>query len=332
MTCTNPKRFHRFTLFAALLLATSFNAARADSACHYLEQASLDLAYAPRSTTPTVDGAINGKPVRMLLDTGSYATFVLREEAESQRLNPERINREVQGVGGRSSVFLVKVKDFAIGGAHATNLRFPVVEMTDHSGIAGIVGADFLLQYDVEIDLAEKRVKLFRADHCQDKALAYWDKDALTVPMKFMPGATNPLVQVSINGVALWALVDSGAHSTVIDLDTARTLGFSNDAPGVTTGGKARGVGAENRTVWHHTFDSFALGDERIEHPRIGVIDSTADYRGRKAHQVLLGRDFLRAHHVLLAQSQMLFYYSYLGGPVFLKDEIDAIGLPRAAP
>lgn len=332
MTCTNQKRFHRFTLFAALVLSTSFSAARADSACRYIEQASLELAPAIRSTAPTVGGAINGKPVRMLLDTGSYATFVLRDEAESQRLSPERINRQVQGVGGMTSLFLVKVKDFAIGDAHAKNLRFPVIETLDNAGMGGIVGADFLLQYDVELNLADKRVKLFRADHCQDKALAYWDQDAMTVPMKFTPESTTPLVPVSINGVALWALVDSGADGTIIDLDTARKLGFSEDAAGVTPGGKAHGIGTETRTLWRHTFDSFAIGDELIRHPRIGVIDNTADLRSRKEHQVVLGRDFLSSHHVLLAQSQMLFYYSYLGGPVFLKDEIDAIKLPRAAP
>jgi predicted aspartyl protease len=331
MTRATQKRIG-FTLVAALLLSASFTQARADSACHYIEQASLDISPPPQSTVPTVSGEINGKPVKMLLDTGSYGTLVLRAEADRQNLNPERINRQVQGVGGRTSLFLVKVKDFAIGNAHVKNVRFPVVDALENSVLGGIVGADFLMQYDVELDFAEKRVKLFRADHCQDKALAYWDKDASTVPMKFTPSSTNPLVQVTINGVALWALVDTGAPSTVIDLDIARKLGFSTEAPGVTTGGKARGIGSETRTLWHMTFDSFAIGDELIQRPRLGVMDNPDDYRGRKEHHVILGRDFLRSHHVLLAQSQMLMYYSYLGGPVFLKDEIDAIRLPRAAP
>lgn len=321
MTHATQKRF-RFKFFAALLLSASFTLARADSACHYIEQASLDILPAAPSTAAMVAGEINGKPVNMLLDTGAYATMVLRAEADSQNMHPERINRQVQGVGGRTSMFLVTVKDFAIGGAHAKNLRFPVVEAMEETGMAGIVGDDFLLQYDVELDFADKRVRLFRADHCQDKALAYWDNDAMTVPMKFSRGSTTPLVQVHINGVALWALVDTGAPSTVVDLDTARTLGFATDAPGVTTGAKARGIGSEIRNTWHMTFDSLAIGDELIQHPRIGVMDSSDQYIGRKDHQVILGRDFLMSHHVLLAQSQMLFYYSYLGGTVFLKDTV----------
>lgn len=319
MTRVTQKRLGS-TLFAALLLSAVFTPARADSACHFIEQASLDISQPARSTAPTVEGEINGKPVKMLLDTGSSATFVLRAEADSQSLHPERISRQVQGVGGRASLFLVYVKDFAIGGAHAKKLRFPVVEAMEETGMAGIVGDDFLLQYDVELDFTAKRVKLFRADHCQDKALAYWDKDAMTVPMKFSRGSTTPLVQVNINGVALWALIDTGAPYTVVDLDTARTLGFATNAPGVTTGARAIGIGSEVRNTWHMTFDSFAIGDELIQHPRIGVMDSSDQYIGRKDHQVILGRDFLMSHHVLLAQSQMQFYYSYLGGTVFLKD------------
>jgi len=33
--------------------------------------------------------------------------------------------------------------------------------------------------------------------------------------------------------------------------------------------------------------------------------------------QMIVGRDLLRARHVLLAQSQMHLYYSYNGGKVF---------------
>lgn len=278
-----------------------------------------------------IDGEVNGKPVKMLLDTGSYATFMLRAEAENQNLHPLRTSQIVHGAGGRTSMFVVNVKDFAIGSAHAKNMRFPVLEAMENSGLAGIVGDDFLLQYDVDLDFANKRVKLFHPDHCQDRALAYWDKDAMTVPMKFTADSTTPLVQVKINGVALWALLDTGADSTVIDLDTARKLGFSQDAPGVTSGGNARGVGSETRTLWQMTFDSFAIGDELIQHPRIGVMDRSENDRGRKEHQVVLGRDFLMSHHVLLAQSQMLLYYSYLGGPVFLKDVTAAINVPGVA-
>ena len=321
-----------FHAVAALLLATQINTAMADSACRYIEQASLALSHSSQSRTPTVAGQINGKPVNMLLDTGASRTYIMRAEADRQNMNPERIRQQTQGIGGLSSVFLVKVKEFGIGDARAANLRFPVLETMDKSGIAALVGADFLMQYDVELDLAKDRVKLFRADGCQDKGLAYWDSHAMSVPMTMIDGGSSPLVQVKINGMTMSALIDSGASRTVVNLSAARQLGFAIDAPGVQSGGKAAGIGADKKDTWNMTFDSFAIGDEVIRHPRIGVLDDTSMSMGRIPFQMILGRDFLRAHHVLLAQSQMQVYYSYNGGPVFAPYEAVATVTQQAAP
>jgi len=321
----------RFYIVAAVLLATQ-QAAIAESACRYIEHASLALSYAAQSRTPTVAGQINGKPVNMLLDTGAGRTYITRAEADRQNLNPERIRQQTQGIGGLSSVFLVKLKEFGIGDARAANLRFPVLEMLEQTGIAALVGADFLMQYDVELDLAKDRVKLFRADGCQEKALAYWDQHAMSVPMEMMDGSSSPLVQVNINGVAVTALIDSGASHTFVNLSTARTLGFAADAPGVRSGGKAAGIGNEKKDIWDMRFDSFAIGDEMIRYPRIGVLDDSDAFLGRKPFQMILGRDFLRAHHVLLAQSQMVMYYSYNGGTVFATHQPVAATAQQAAP
>ena len=321
-----------FHAAAALLLATQINTAMADSTCRYIEQASLALSHSGQSRTPTVAGQINGKPVNMLLDTGAGRTYIMRAEADRQNMNPERIRQQTHGVGGASSVFLVKVREFGIGDARAANLRFPVVETMDQSGIAALVGADFLMQYDVEMDLAKDRVKLFRADGCQEKALAYWDPHAMSVPMTMIDGGSSPLVQVNINGVTITALIDSGASRSFVNLSAARKLGFAIDAAGVKAAGKAAGIGAAIKDTWNMTFDSFAIGDEAIRNPRIGVLDDTDTVLRNSPFQVILGRDFLRAHHVLLAQSQMQVYYSYNGGPVFAPYEAVAAATQQAAP
>jgi predicted aspartyl protease len=322
----------RLHAIAALGLTMPFHAATAAGACRYIEQASLELSHSDQSQTPTVAGQINREPVRMLLDTGAGWTYIMRAEADRQNLHPERIRQQTQGIGGLTSVFLVKVKAFGIGDARAVNLRFPVLEAMDKSGIAALVGADFLMQYDVEMDLAQNRVKLFRADYCGDRALAYWDQHAMSVPMTFTERGSSPLVQVKINGVTLSALIDSGASRTLVNLSTARKLGFALDAPGVTPSGKAQGIGSAIKDVWNMTFDSFAIGDEVIRQPRIGVFDDTDLLRGRTPFQMILGRDFLRAHHVLLAQSQMQLYYSYNGGTVFPAHAPAAAITRQAAP
>lgn len=317
MTLLNKKYLQCFSVVATVLLS-----AHANSACRYIEQASLEVAHAARSPVATVDGELNGQPVKLGLDTGLDNTLLLRGAVEQQGLTPLRTRRQLQGIGGGTSLFMVKVKDIAIGGAHAKNLNIQAVDALENSGVAGMIGVDFLMQYDVDLNLADNRIKLFRAEHCQDKALAYWDKDASSVPMEYIGDARRPRVQVKLNGETIWALIDSGAAESSVDMDTARRLGMAIDAPGVTDGGTAIGFGTNSRKLWNMTFDSFAIGDEVVQHPRLAVMENAEHFTGRREHDMILGRDFLRAHHVLLAQSQMQVYFTYNGGQVFLKDDI----------
>lgn len=317
MTLLNKKYLQCFSVAASVLLST-----HANSACRYVEQASLDVAHSDRSALATVDGELNWQAVKFGLDTGLDNTLLLRGAVEKQGLTPLRTRRQLQGIGGSTSIFLVKVKDIAIGDAHAKNLQIQAVDALENTGAAGMIGVDFLMQYDVDLNLADHRIKLFRAEHCQDKALAYWDKDASSIPMEYFGDARRPRVQVKLNGQTIWALIDSGAAESSVDLDTARRLGMSTDASRVVDGGEATGFGTNTRKLWNMTFDSFAIGDEVVQHPRLAVMESAEHFTGRREHEMLLGRDFLRAHHVLLAQSQMQVYFTYNGGPVFLKDDI----------
>jgi predicted aspartyl protease len=330
MTTPNQSYLSCFAL-AAALCCMPVTVTHAASSCHYIERASFDVQRPGQARSPTVEGEINGQAVQLEIDTGTSQTYILRAEAERQNLHPERIQRQVQSNAGAESLFLVKVKNFAIGGLHAPNMRFPVIEAMGNKDVHGIVGNDFLLQYDVELNLPEHRVKLYEADHCKEKALAYWDQEALAVPLEFTSGYAQPLVQVQINGMPFKALISTSARYSTVDLDAVRRLGMSTTAPGVVYRGKATGIGEEKMERWNMTFDSFAIGEEVVQHPRLVVADTTYRYRGRKPYDMVLGRDFLGAHRVLLAQSQMQFYYSYNGGQVFLKDEMDAIALPQAA-
>ncbi len=78
------------------------------------------------------------------------------------------------------------------------------------------------------------------------------------------------------------------------------------------------------------TFDSFTLGDETIKNAKLVVaemwkynkMEETGTRLGSHTHdlgepRMLLGADFLRAHHVLVANSMGLMVFSYMGGPVF---------------
>ncbi|WP_174999408.1 retroviral-like aspartic protease family protein [Rugamonas aquatica] len=293
----------RRRLGAGLLLAALAALAPAAHACRYTELAALELNIQAASGMPYIDGQVNGRTVRLLVDTGSARTLLTRAEADRQQLPLTRALNRVRGLGGDSAQYAAQPEEVVIGPARVARAWFPVVDGADYPGYGGMVGADYLLQSDLEIALAERRLKFFRDEGCGARSLAYWDAQALDVPLEFADRHSAAYVQVQLNGRAVRALIDTGAEQSVVDAGTAAALGVGADAA-------TPGAGA--------AFDSFVIGEERIGHPRIALaaIPNTQQF-GIKHVDMLLGRDFLRAHRVLLSASQQRFYYSYLGGQVF---------------
>jgi hypothetical protein len=88
------------------------------------------------------------------------------------------------------------------------------------------------------------------------------------------------------------------------------------------------GVGKHQVKAWVGSFDSFTIGDETTKNAKIGMLDlwgalksdrhnlATVEYADGQP-EMILGADFLRAHHVLFALSQHRLYFSYLGGNIF---------------
>ncbi|MCU6498355.1 retroviral-like aspartic protease family protein [Rugamonas sp. A1-17] len=305
----------RFLLCATLLTAAvSIHAAE----CRYTELAALDIGLDERfSATPYLDAQINGKSVHMLIDTGAYKTLLTRAEVDRQQITLTRTNEVLHGVGGQAAMFSARPKEVIIGPARVNQALFPVVEGFDFPGYGGIIGADYLLQADLEIALADKKLKFFRGTGCDDKALAYWDTNALEVPLDIPSGDSRATVPVSINGSMLTALIDTGAAVSVINQNTAERLGFNPASANAVKSGKLRGVNGKSRQAWTASFDSFAIGGEQIANPSITVLEQQSGDLASRGHQMILGRDFLRAHHVLLSPHQQRFYFTYLGGPVF---------------
>jgi len=69
--------------------------------------------------------------------------------------------------------------------------------------------------------------------------------------------------------------------------------------------------------MWNASFDSFSVGEETISGPHIAITEIDTSSYNYAMPGMVLGRDFLRAHRVLLAFGQDRMYFSYLGGQVF---------------
>jgi predicted aspartyl protease len=302
-------------LFTALVASTLAHADDAPPKCKYVQIAELPLHYTGPGLQVTTDGTINNVPGPMLVDTGAYESMLTRTGTERRNLSLSITGRHAVGIGGYSRLYNTRLSDFTVGPAKSGRGWFWVVGDTgDAPAFDAIVGAPFLLQADMELSLAEKKMRFFRGVNCDKTSfLGYWKGDIYEIPYDHhLDSSPNPHFAVEVNGKELEAMIDSGAHSTAITADAARRIGLKLDTPGVTRVGYAVGIGTDRVQRWRATVD-LKIGAELVQNADIGVLGTD----GPSGVDVILGDDFLRAHRVLFSRSQDKLYISYVGGEPF---------------
>lgn len=306
---------------AALLCSSLANAADAPAECHFTRVAEVPLAYTGPGLQVTMEGRINGAPAIVLVDTGAWDSALTRTATDRLGLTLNMTRTHARGVGGNSRIYYAQLKDFAFGPAKGINGRFPVIGDTGFApSFDAIAGATFLLQADMEINLAEKKLKFFRPTGCNDRFLAYWDENASAIPFGFQDDRhINPHFFIEVNGHKLDAIIDTGASTTGIHSYAAKRIGLKlDDAARI---GNVVGIGDHVSAQWAAHIDSMVIGDETIKDTDVSVFESEG---GSNEPDVLLGDDWLRAHRVLFAMSQQKMYISYVGGdPFWTKKQLE---------
>lgn len=162
---------------------------------------------------------------------------------------------------------------------------------------------------------------LFKPDDCRKSALAYWVKKGGTYNVAdlrpFDLNDRRSFVDVTIDGKSIRALLDSGAAATLLDRRAAEHVGIDLHGPGVKAGGIIRGVGAKTYQSWIVPIDTFSVGTETIQHSEMLVMEGNFS---DGSTDMVLGVDFMLAHHMYIANSQRKLYFTYNGGRVFSLD------------
>ncbi len=295
-----------------------------------------------------VDGTVNGSKVGIMLDTGTERTLILRRAVTRLGLPTHPLpDVKIVGAGGTTDVEAARIDEFKIGDGTRTDWWVIIMSGVDSGRDADfILGEDFFRAVDVEFDLAHNAVRLFRPKDCEATSLAYWAPNgAGQVDIARMSDAhPQILFTVQLNGLAMQAVLDSGAATSVVNMSDAARVGVTPKSPGVIAIASGQASGKDTIDSWVGPFSSFTIGDERIKDTTIRFADlwkdiSVTDSGGRAGNPtevnpaMLLGTDFLRAHRVLVAHSQRKIYFTYAGGPVFSIDNpIELPPEPAKAP
>jgi predicted aspartyl protease len=270
-------------------------------------------------------GAIDGHPVHVLIDTGSYMSFIWRPAAE--RLGLRLISgprMRMFGLGGESRVDATFVEELQVQAFSVKGLRIPVAGDLP-GGIDFILGEDFLSRDSVEFDLRQGVVRTMETAGCTPAELPYWAKTYSMADLLASPRDAHAIrVNVVLNGHTVRALIDSGSSVSLLTKSVADSVGvhyLSSDAEVV-------GIGRRSLPTWIVDVQTFRLGDESISNTQLRVaqlgkyqtmerIGSRIPVAAGTEPSMLLGMDFLRAHRVLIDNATRKMVFTYEGGPVF---------------
>ena len=266
---------------------------------------------------PLITAKINSQEARFVLDSGAFYSMISTATAAefNLKLKAGPYGLRLQGIGGAVTTQIATVKDFGIAGALIHNVEFLVGG--SEVGSEGLIGQNFLHQWDVEYDFSKGVVRLFKPEGCGKARMAYWLTAAQSYSVTEIESVTKSLVHTIgegyVNGHRIRVMFDTGAYNSVLSLRAAARAGITTDSPGVVEAGYTRGIGRAMVKTYIATASSFKIGDsEEIQNARLRIADSDLPDA-----DMLLGSDFFVSHHVFVANSQRKLYLTYNGGPVF---------------
>src|SRR6185437_9803177 len=180
-----------------------------------------------------VQATISGEPVTLMVDTGAERTLLTEATVNRLKLSLDTSHTtRTFGIGTPTQSYDAKLPDgLTLGGT-----RFPVDRVTvgkfaiDHAagGSAdGLLGADILLAFDMELDLPDSRVSLYRARRQCPTAGPPWKP-----PYISLPGITTRrdrlLIPFELDGVHSMAVLDTGAQLSAVSRRLAQQLGVGD--------------------------------------------------------------------------------------------------------
>ena len=161
---------------------------------------------------PVVQVAVDGRLLHLQVDTGAETSVLTPPGAAALGISPGPARMRVAGLGGAAGYGSVSVPRIDFAGQVLRQMTLPVMRLEGADGLDGLIGADLLAPYEVEIDLPARRITLFRAYGCTHPAPRWRAEAAL-----WMPGAALPILTGWLDGRPLRVLLDTGANVSSVD-------------------------------------------------------------------------------------------------------------------
>ncbi|MCQ8241866.1 retroviral-like aspartic protease family protein [Rhizosaccharibacter radicis] len=250
----------------------------------------------------TIPVEVGSRAASMLLDTGSDAGLFTRAGVQRLGLPVDQAHRiRMQGTGGDGrSVPSALFGMLRIGAMTLPGGAMPVGvlpgEPVIRPPVAGLLGADILSHFDLELDLPHgvARFWTMRLGSVACAGPPFWDQPTGAVEaIRLSRLGDRRTLPVQIEGRPLVALLDTGARSRILSNEAAARLGVGADVLGADPGGITAGVDLHETAYHWHRFRSLRIGDTTERDPVLTVAPLA-----EKHVDMLLGADWFSRRQV----------------------------------
>jgi predicted aspartyl protease len=241
---------------------------------------------------------VDGHWVHLIVDSGAERTML--SETAAERLGLPHDMKHVSrsgGIGGAITTTDAPIDRLVIGGVHFPVDRIAVgtLDLTVHGLNAdGLLGADILLAFDMDIDVPDHTLTLYRPRVCPD-AQPPWPEPAVEIT-GVSARKDRLLLPFELDNVAGMAILDTGAQGNVLGVGMARRMGLNDQTMAADPTVRQHGVGPSDAVSHLHQFSLLRIGPVAFESPKMAVLPS--DFGVGDA---LIGAPFLQGRRVWLS-------------------------------
>ena len=239
----------------------------------------------------SADATIDDKPVTLLVDTGAEATMVTPAALARLHLGADPHRRTtLHGVGGAVVSQNALLQSFGLGGLVLLDQSAAVAPLPVTQGVAlhasGLLGADWLSAFDVEIDLPQRRMRLYQVHDCSGDYVP-WSGARVSSAVQLY-GRGLVLLPATLDGSEVRALLDTGANRSALGEAAADQIGLTATALTRDPVSQSVGVDGAISATREHRFDTLRVAGLRTS----GLVVSISPLRLGIA-DLLLGADWL---------------------------------------
>ena len=273
-------------LLVYLLLAQILLASNSFTAPAIRRTQSIEVPFIFTEDEIIVEAKVNGKPLKMLLDTGADVCIINRAVADRIGLKFNRKPVRLRGVGmGMAQAYLTKIQQLDIGQISGKDLFTLVTETTPKIGdkaIDGIIGFEFLKDKIFQIDYAGQMLRFYNASLYRKTDAQSERRSVLTFRLR--EKRDMPVIDgVMVNGKTIVLGIDTGSDSgLVLFPDALKTLNLDSNTKGLKTK-IAFGYGGVALTKIGHVED-FTIGGIALN--RMEAEFAMSSWGGREGGQI----------------------------------------------